>query len=56
MKEAKQAVLKNLAMVCERYQILDRVGAAIGSAVFKNFRLAIDHDATLVFYKSKLRR
>ena len=49
IKEVKQTVMKNLVM------ILDRVSAAIGGALCKYFRLEIDHDATSIFYRSKLR-
>ena len=50
IKEAKQTVMKNLI------KILYRVNAAIENALFKYFGLEIDHDATSVFYISKLRR
>ena len=48
--------LKNLAMICERYQISDRAAAAIGSTTLKDFGIITDYDASLVIDRSKLRR
>ena len=47
---------KNLAMMCERYQISDRAAAAIGSTKLKNFGVVTDCDASLVIDRSKLKR
>ena len=48
--------LKNLAMMCERYQISYRAAAAIESATLKDFGVVTDYDASLVIDRSKLRR
>ena len=48
--------LKNLAMMCERYQISDRAAAAIGSTTLKDFGVVTDYDASLVIDRIKLRR
>ena len=42
--------------MCERYQILDRAAAAIGSATLKDFGVVTEYDASLVIDRSKLRR
>ena len=47
---------KNLAMMCERYQISDRAAAAIGSTKLKDFGVVTDCDASLVIDRSKLKR
>ena len=48
--------LKNLALMCEKYQISDRAVAAIGSATLKDFGVVTDYDASLVIDISKLKR
>ena len=49
-------LLHNVAIMCERYQISDRAGAAIGSATLKDFRVVTDYDTSLLIDRSKLRR
>ena len=48
--------LKNLTIMCERYQISDRAAATIGSATLKDYGVVTDYDASLVIDRSKLRR
>ena len=40
--------LKNLAMMCERYQISDKAATAIESATLKDFGVFTDYDASLL--------
>ena len=55
-RQQNRQSLKNLAVMCERYQISDRAAAAIGSATLKDFGVVTDYDASLVIDRSKLRR
>ena len=48
--------LKELAMVCERYEVSDRAGAAIASATLKAFKIVTEEDKKYVVDRSKLRR
>ena len=43
-------------MVCERYELSDRAGAAIASATLKAFEIVTEEDKRYVVDKSKLRR
>jgi len=47
--------LENLAMLCERFEISDRAGAAIATATLKDFGVITENE-TLVIDRSKLRR
>ena len=47
---------KGLAMVCERYEVFDRAGAAIASATLKAFGIVTEEDKRYVVDRSKLRR
>ena len=51
-----QVTLKELAMVCERYKVSDRAGAAIASATLKAFEIVTEKDKRYVVNRSKLRR
>ena len=44
--------LKNLAVICERYQISDREGAAVATATLKDFGIISKHDAPLIIDRS----
>ena len=48
--------LENLVRACDRYEVSDRAGAAIVSAVLKDFGIIAENDMTFVVDKSKLRR
>ena len=48
--------LENLARACDRYEVSDRAGAAIASAVLKDFGIIAENDMTFVVDRSKLRR
>ena len=43
-------------MVCERYQVSDRAGAAIASATLKGFEIVTEKNKKYVMEKRKLRR
>ena len=43
-------------MVCERYEVSDRAGAAIASATLKAFEIATEEDKRYVVDRSKLRK
>ena len=43
-------------MVCERYKVSDRAGAAIASAILKAFGIVTEEDKKYVVDRSKLRR
>ena len=43
-------------MVCERYEVSDRAGAATASATLKAFRIVTEEDKRYVVDRSKLRR
>ena len=46
--------LKELAMICERYEVSDRAGAAIASATLKAFGIVTEDDKRYVVDRSKL--
>ena len=47
---------KELAMVCERYEVSDRAGTAIASATLKAFGIVTEEDKRYVMDTNKLRR
>ena len=47
-------MLKELAMVCERYEVSDRAGAAIALATFKAFGIVTEENKKYVMDRSKL--
>ena len=49
-----RVTLKELAMVCERYEVSDRAGAAIASATLKPFGIVTEEDKKYVVDRSKL--
>ena len=51
-----RVTLKELAMVCERYDVSDRAGAAIASATLKAFGIVTQKDKRYVVDRSRLRR
>ena len=51
-----QVMLKELAIVCERYEVSDRAGAATASATLKAFGIVAEEDKRYVVNKSKLQR
>ena len=46
----------NLARMCERYQLSDRVGAAIATSTLQYMEIVTNEDKSLVIDPSKLRR
>ena len=48
--------LTNLALMCERFNVSDRAGAAIASAVLKDFGVIDDSTLENVIDRRKLRR
>ena len=48
--------LKQLAMVCEKYEVSDRAGAATASATLKALKIVTEEDRKYVVDRSKLRR
>ena len=48
--------LENLVLACNRYQVSDRVAAAIASAVLKYYDIITDMDSSQVIDRSKIRR
>lgn len=48
--------LPNLAMVCDRYGISDRAGAAVASAVLNDFNIICDADTSKIVDRNKVRR
>ena len=48
--------LDNLAVICDRYKVSDRAGAAIANAVLQNYDVITSEDNDLVIDKNKLRR
>ena len=54
--QQNRVTLKELAMVCERYEVSDRAGAAIASATLKAFEIVTEKDKRYVMDKSKLQR
>ena len=54
--QQNQVTLKELAMVCEQYEVSDRASAAIASATLKAFRIVTEEDKRYVVDRSKLRR
>ena len=54
--QQNRVTLKELAMVCERYEVSDRAGAAIASATLKAFGIVTKEDKRYVVDRSKLRR
>ena len=54
--QQNRVTLKELAMVCERYEVSDRTGAAIASATLKAFGIVTEEDKRYVVDRSKLRR
>ena len=53
--QQNRVALKELAMVCERYEVSDRAGAAIASATLKAFGIVTEEDKRYVVDRSKLR-
>ena len=51
-----RVMLKELTMVCERYEVSDRAGAAIASATLKAFGIVTEEDKRYVVDRSKLPR
>ena len=49
-------MLKELAMVCERYKVSDRADTAIALATLKAFGIVTEEDKRHVVDRSKLRR
>ena len=45
-----------LAMVCERYEVFNKAGAAIASATLKSFGIVSEEDKKYLVNRSKLRR
>ena len=54
--QQNRVTLKELVMVCERYEVSDRAGATIASATLKAFGIVTKEDKRYVVDKSKLRR
>ena len=54
--QQNRVMLKELAMVCERYKVFDRAGAAIASATLKAFGIVTEEDKRYVVDRSKLWR
>ena len=54
--QQNRVTLKELAMVCERYEVSDRASAAIASATLKAFGIVTEEDERYVVDRSKLRR
>ena len=54
--QQNRVTLKELAMLCERYEVFDRAGAAIASATLKAFLIVTEEDKRYVVYRSKLRK
>ena len=54
--QQNQVTLKELAMVCKRYEVSDRAGAAIALATLKAFRIVTEKDKRDVVDRSKLQR
>ena len=54
--QQNRVTLKELAMVCERYEVFDRAGAAIASATLIAFGIVTEEDKIYVVDRSKLRR
>ena len=54
--QPNRVTLKELAMVCKRYEVSDRAGAAIASATIKAFGIVTEEDEKYVVNRSKLRR
>ena len=54
--QQNRVTLKELAMICERYEVSDRAGAAIASATLKAFGIVTEEDKGYVVNRSKLRR
>ena len=54
--QQNRVTLKELAMVCERYEVSDGAGAAIASATLKAFEIVTKEDKKYVVDRSKLRR
>ena len=54
--QQNRVTLKELAMVCKRYEVSDRAGAAIASTTLKAFGIVTEEDKRYVVDRSKLRR
>ena len=54
--QQNRVTLKELAMVCERYEVSDRTGTAIASATLKAFGIVTEENKRYVVDRSKLRR
>ena len=54
--QQNRVTLKELAMVCERYEVSDRAGTAIASATLKAFGIVTEEDKRYVVDRNKLRR
>ena len=54
--QQNRVTLKEPAMVCELYEVSDRAGAPIASAIFKAFGIVTEEDKRYVVNRSKLRR
>ena len=52
--QQKQVTLKEIALVCERYEVSDRAGAAIASATLKAVGIVAEEDKRYVEDRSKL--
>ena len=52
--QQNRVCLKELAMVCERYEVSDRAGAAVASATLKAFKIVTEEDRRYVSYIRRL--
>ncbi|KAI6656229.1 hypothetical protein LOD99_1562 [Oopsacas minuta] len=48
--------LRNLAIMCDRYQISDRAGAAIANAVLQDYGIITQEEGWQIIDRNKLRR
>ena len=51
-----RTALRNLSLLCERFNVSNRVGAALGTGALKDHGLVTDTDTKFVIDRSKLRR
>ena len=54
--QQNRVILKELAMVCEQYEVSDRAGVAIALATLKAFGIVTEEDKRYVVDRSKLQR
>ena len=54
--EQNRSFLREVAVICERFGIFDRAGAAVATATLKAFGIVTDTNKTNVIDRSKLRR